>query len=46
MEFNRLLSSAISAYGEPNLKSIKNKNKNLKKQKKLIKKILSLITEI
>ena len=27
MEFNRLLSSAISAYGEPNLSSIKNESK-------------------
>ena len=27
MEFNRLLSSAISAYGEPNLSSINKENK-------------------
>ena len=40
MEFNRLLSSAISAYGEPNLSSIKNENKANKDQIKLIKVIL------
>ena len=32
MEFNRLLSSAISAYGEPNLKSIKSDTKSDNKQ--------------
>ncbi len=37
MEFNRLLSSAISAYGEPNLISIKNEN-NLNKDQNLISK--------
>ena len=30
MEFNRLLSSAISAYGEPELEKIKNEKKNRK----------------
>ena len=34
MEFNRLLSSAISAYGEPNLSSIKDENKSDQTQKK------------
>ena len=34
MEFNRLLSSAISAYGEPNLSSINNENKAIKIKKK------------
>ena len=34
MEFNRLLSSAISAYGEPSLESIKTENKMLKIKKK------------
>ena len=38
MEFNRLLSSAISAYGEPNLDSIKIDTK-LKKNKKTINNI-------
>ncbi len=37
MEFNRLLSSAISAYGEPNLTSVKNENK-LNEDQKLINK--------
>ena len=37
MEFNRLLSSAISAYGEPNLSSIKNENKANKDQHKIDK---------
>ena len=40
MEFNRLLSSAISAYGEPNLSSIKMKINQRKIKKKLIKKII------
>jgi hypothetical protein len=38
MEFNRLLSSAISAYGEPNLDGVKNYSKKKKIKKKLIKK--------
>ena len=33
MEFNRFLSSAISAYGEPNLTSKKNKIKQMKNSK-------------
>ena len=32
MEFNRLLSSAISAYGEPKLESNKIETQNLEKQ--------------
>ena len=35
MEFNRLLSSAISAYGEPNLSITKNENKPYKDQHKI-----------
>ena len=45
MEFNRLLSSAISAYGEPNLEAIKNENKNEKKQDQINKKNYHLITD-
>ena len=45
MEFNRLLSSAISAYGEPNLEVIKNENKNEKKQDQINKKNYHLITD-
>ncbi len=37
MEFNRLLSSAISAYGEPNLSAVKNENKILDSQQKIDK---------
>ena len=37
MEFNRLLSSAISAYGEPNLSGITNEKKLIKINQKLIK---------
>ena len=43
MEFNRLLSSAISAYGEPNLTSIKNEVKIEKNQKAINKKEYYLI---
>ena len=35
MEFNRLLSSAISVYGEPNLSSLKNENKAVEDQQKI-----------
>ena len=38
MEFNRLLSSAISAYGEPELKSFKKLKTNLENQKPIEKK--------
>ena len=41
MEFNRLLSSAISAYGEPNLTSIKNEVKIEKNQKAINKKAIN-----
>ena len=44
MEFNRLLSSAISAYGEPNLLS--SKIEVQEKQKQITKKGYSLISEI
>ena len=44
MEFNRLLSSAISAYGEPNLLS--SKIEVQEKQKQITKKSYSLISEI
>ncbi len=46
MEFNRLLSSAISAYGEPNLTSIKNDVKIEKKQKAINKKEYHLIENL
>ncbi|MDC3007128.1 DNA polymerase I, partial [Candidatus Pelagibacter sp.] len=46
MEFNRLLSSAISVYGEPNLESIKSDTKSYKKQKTIDKKEYHLITDI
>ena len=45
MEFNRLLSSAISAYGEPNLDSIKSDLKFKKDQKPISKKDYHLITD-
>ena len=45
MEFNRLLSSAISAYGEPNLKNIKSDVKIDENQKKIDKKNYQLITD-
>ena len=41
MEFNRLLSSVISIYGEPNLNGNIKKDKNEKKLKKLVKKIIN-----
>ena len=44
MEFNRLLSSAISAYGEPNL--LNSKIEVQEKQKQITKKNYSLISEI
>ena len=46
MEFNRLLSSAISAYGEPNLISIKNEVKIEKNQKAINKKEYYLIENL
>ena len=46
MEFNRLLSSAISAYGEPELKSFKKLKTNLENQKPIEKKTYNLISEI
>ena len=46
MEFNRLLSSAISVYGEPNLESIKSEKKSDKKQKTIDKKEYHLITDL
>ena len=46
MEFNRLLSSAISAYGEPNLTSIKNEVKIEKNQKSINKKEYYLIENL
>jgi len=47
MEFNRLLSSAISAYGEPNLENTKNKKieKNLIIEKPINNKNYHLITD-
>ena len=45
MEFNRLLSSAISAYGEPNIDSIKAESKLKKNQKVISKKEYFLITD-
>ncbi len=44
MEFNRLLSSAISAYGMPKLSGVKNDIKNLETPKKIDKKNYILIT--
>ena len=46
MEFNRLLSSAISAYGEPNLTSIKNEVKIEKNQKAINKKEYYIIENL
>ena len=46
MEFNRLLSSAISAYGEPNLTSIKNEVKIEKNQITINKKEYYLIENL
>ena len=45
MEFNRLLSSAISAYGEPNLSSVKNENNPKINFKEISKKKYYLITK-
>tara|TARA_B100001121_G_scaffold300536_1_gene310500 strand:- start:753 stop:3527 length:2775 start_codon:yes stop_codon:yes gene_type:complete len=45
MEFNRLLSSAISAYGEPNLKSIKKNKEFSKDQIKISNKNYHLIKD-
>ncbi len=45
MEFNRLLSSAISAYGEPNLSNIKKEEKSLN-QKPIEKKNYFLILKL
>ena len=45
MEFNRLLSSAISTYGEPNLKGIKNNSKPIENQKPINKKEYYLIKD-
>ena len=46
MEFNRLLSSAISAYGEPNITSTKNEVKIEKNQKAINKKEYYLIENL
>ena len=45
MEFNRLLSSVISSYGEPNLEAIKNESKFKENQKPIDKKEYYLITD-
>ena len=46
MEFNRLLSSAISAYGEPKLSGSENNLKSTEKQKPISNKDYHLITNI
>ncbi len=46
MEFNRLLSSAISAYGEPELDSNKIENQNLEKQQTINNKNYYLINSL
>ncbi len=46
MEFNRLLSSAISAYGEPDLSSLNDKPKSENKQKPINKKEYFLISNL
>ncbi len=46
MEFNRLLSSAISAYGEPELESNKIETKNLEKQQTVNNKNYYLINSL
>ncbi len=46
MEFNRLLSSAISAYGEPELESNKIETQNLEKQQKINSKNYYLIDSL
>ena len=45
MEFNRLLSSAISIYGEPNLEGIKKDSQKIKNEKSISKKEYHLITD-
>ena len=45
MEFNRLLSSAISAYGEPSLDSFKNKSQVLENSKEISNKNYHLISD-
>ncbi len=46
MEFNRLLSSAISAYGEPELESNKIESQNLEKKQKINNKNYFLINSL
>ena len=46
MEFNRLLSSAISAYGEPQLSNLSSDIKELEKQKPINNKNYHLISEV
>ena len=46
MEFNRLLSSAISVYGEPNFEEVKNITKTTEKIKEINKKDYHLITDL
>ena len=46
MEFNRLLSSAISAYGEPQLSNLSSDTKELEKQKPINNKNYHLISEV
>ena len=46
MEFNRLLSSAISVYGEPNFEEVKNITKTIEKIKEINKKDYHLITDL
>ena len=46
MEFNRLLSSAISAYGEPSFSKVKNITKTLERIKEINKKDYHLITDL
>jgi DNA polymerase-1 len=46
MEFNRLLSSAISAYGEPQLSNLSSDTKELEKQKSINNKNYHLISEV
>ena len=46
MEFNRLLSSAISVYGEPNFGEVKNITKTIEKIKEINKKDYHLITDL
>ena len=46
MEFNRLLSSAISVYGEPNFEEVKDITKTIEKIKEINKKDYHLITDL